>query len=221
MRAWRHLCGATVAVLVLQVAVAEAQAPRIEVSVGVVGDAGVSAGTTRAELIDGNGQVVPLFTATHRTAAALGLDARVSLRLRGPWLAELSGGWTRPELRSAISSDLDGADDTVATLGTHRVVVELGVVRRFGRAGRFDPYVRASAGWLRELTADRALVDDGVAAQVGGGLKYWMRDGQPGWLGRVALRTDIRLAVRRGGLSLGETGTTVAPAVSVGLIIGR
>jgi hypothetical protein len=68
-------------------------------------------------------------------------------------------------------------------------------------------------GWFRELTTDRALVDDGVAAHVGGGLKYW--------LGNIAFRADVRLVMRQGGIELGDTGLRWSPAASAGLVIAR
>lgn len=208
-------------VLLLAPGTASAQPPRVEVAIGGVVEGGATAGTTRAELLDSSGRPVTLFEARHRTTTAPGLGAQVAVRVRARWAVAVAAAWSRPDLSTRITGDFEATPDTEAALGMHRLTVELGVERRFSRRGRVEPYARLSAGWLRELTTDRTLVDDGVAAHVGGGLKYWMRDGRPGWLGRLALRAEVLLAMRRGGLTLGETGTRVAPAVSAGLVIAR
>jgi hypothetical protein len=116
---------------------------------------------------------------------------------------------------------VEDAGDTVLSLGLHRFSAEAAVVRHFGRGGAAEPYVRAGLGWFRELTTDRALVDDGVAAHAGAGVKYWLREGRPGFFGHVALRGEARVRVHRGGIRLGDTGTGWAPAVSVGLVVAR
>lgn len=192
---------------------AQAQTGKVEFAVGAVVSGPSSAGSTRAELLGPAGNPVTLFEATHRTSVGVGVDAGLLYRL-GPRLAlELSGSWTRPDLETTIRGDFEGADDTTLSLGMHRFSAEVATVRHFSRRGAAEPYVRAAVGWFRELTTDRALVDDGVAAHVGGGLKYW--------LGNIAIRADVRLAVRRGGITLGEAGTRWSPAASAGLVIAR
>jgi hypothetical protein len=211
----------TVALVTLIPTALQAQTPKLEFAVGTILEGPSSAGTTRAELLDPAGNPVTLFEATHRTTAAVGLAGGVSYRIRPRFALELSGVWTRPDFESKISDDFEGAADTTLALGMHRFSVELSAVRHFGRRGALEPYARIGAGWLRELTRDRTLVDDGVAAHVGGGLKYWLREGRPGWLGDIALRADVRLAIRRGGIALGDAGTRWSPDVVAGLVIAR
>ncbi len=201
--------------------VAHAQTPTLEFIVGTTLDGPSSAGTTRAELLDPAGNPVTLFEAKHRTTSTIGLAGAVSYRIRPRLALELSGGWTRPDFESRITDDFEGATNTTLALGMHRFTVEVSAVRRFGRRGAIEPYARVGAGWLRELTRDRALVDDGVAAHVGAGMNYWLREGRPGWLGDVALRADVRFSVRRGGIALGDAGTRWSPDLVVGLVVGR
>ena len=215
---------ARVALLVLPLAIpvgAQAQTPKVEIAIGPVVSGPSSAGDTRAELIDSAGNRVTLFEATHRTSLGVGVDAGLLYRLRPGVALELSGSWTRPDLQTKISRDFENAPDTTLTLGMHRFSAEVAAVRHFGRRGAAEPYARAGVGWFRELTTDRALVDDGVAGHVGAGLKLWLREGQPGWLGQIALRADVRLAIRRGGIVLGSAGTRWSPDVVAGLVIAR
>jgi hypothetical protein len=193
----------------------------LEFIVGTTLNGPSSAGTTRAELLGSGGNPVTLFESKQRTTSAIGLAGAVSYRIRARLALELSGGWTRPDLESRITDDSERVADTTLALGMHRFSVELSAVRHFGRRGSIEPYARIGAGWLRELTRDRALVDDGVAAHVGGGSNYWVREGRQGWLGDVALRADVRLSVRRGGIALGDAGTRWSPDVVVGLVIAR
>lgn len=200
---------------------AQAQTARLEFAVGAAVSGASSAGSTRADLLDSAGNPVTLFEATHRTSVGVGVDAGLLYRLRPRLALEFSGSWTRPDLETKIGGDFEGADDTTLSLGMHRFSAEVATVRHFNRRGAAEPYVRAGVGWFRELTTDRALVDDGLAGHVGAGFKYWVRDGQPGWLGQIALRAEGRLVMRHGGIELGDTGLRWSPAASAGLVIGR
>lgn len=207
-------------VVLMGATLAEAQ-PRVEVTVGAAAHGASSAGTTRATLTNPVGDPLVLFAAEHQTRRALGLEGAVAVRLSPAWMVELSGAWSRPTLETRVSDDFEGADPVTLSSGTQRFTVLLGAVRQFGRRGRVVPYARVEAGWLRELTSDRALVENGVAAHAGAGLKYWVREAPSGWLGRIAFRAEGRLAMRRGGLTLGDAGTRWSPALSAGLVFAR
>lgn len=158
---------------------------------------------------------------TVATIAAPGLEARVGWRVTEHWAVGVTGSWSRPDFETRISDDVEDAEPVIAALGMDRFTVELDVERRFGRSVRWQPYARLAAGWLRELADNRALADSGVAAHAGGGLKYWMREGRPGWLGHIALRAEARLALRRGGITLGDAGHRWSPTVAAGIVIAR
>lgn len=202
-------------------AAAYAQSPKVELTVAAVADGASPAGTTRAELIDPSGNPFTLFEATHRTTLAPGLEGGVNWRVTQRWALGVTGSWSRPDFETRIFDDAEGAEPVTAALGMDRFTVELGIERRFGTSARWQPYARLAAGWLRELADDRALADGGVAAHVAGGLKYWVREGRPGWLGHIALRADARLALRRGGITLGDAGNRWSPTVAAGIVIAR
>lgn len=204
---------AVVCLLLLLPGLAEAQTKRIEIAFGAALDGSASAGSTRTELLDSGGNPVTLFDASHRRSAGIGIDVGVAYRLRPRVVLELSGAWTRPDLKTTITNDFEEVAPTTVSLGIHRFSTAGAVVRDFGRRGALEPYLRAGAGWFRELTADRALVDDGVQGHVGGGVKYW--------LGNMALRADVRLVFGHGGLTFGDTATRWSPAATVSLIIAR
>jgi hypothetical protein len=207
------LAGALVWCLAVSTGV-DAQTRKIEIAVGAAVSGASSAGVTRAELLDSAGNPVTLFEAAHRTSVGPGVDAGLLYRMSPRIAFELSGSWIRPDFETKITSDFEGADDTTLSLGMHRFSAEAAVVRHFGRRGAAEPYLRAGGGWFRELTTDRALVDDGIAAHAGGGFKYWVRN-------TVAFRADVRLSMRRGGIALGDAGTRWSPSASAGLVIAR
>jgi hypothetical protein len=91
------------------------------------------------------------------------------------------------------------------------VVAHLGGLAFAG--GRGVPFLRAGAGYLRELYEDNVLVETGRAYHAGGGLTLWFGDGR-----RIALRADGRVYVFDGGADL-ETGTRVAPAGGASLVV--
>ncbi len=222
-RAACGVCGATCVVLLAPVASAQTPPapPRVEVTVAGAWTGGASAGTTSADLIDPAGGTVRLFEARHRIRAAVGAEAHVAVRWRQRWAFGVTGTFSRADLESRITNDVEGAAPTTAALGVQQYAVEGAAVWRLARRGRVEPYLRAGGGWMRQVTSGRAYLEDGLTLNAASGLKYWIRDGQPGWWGRIALRAEARVVVRRGGISLAETGTRVSPSVVVGLVVAR
>lgn len=216
--------GARIVLLVFMVAspsVAAAQTSRVEVTLGGVVSGRASAGDANATLVDSGGSVLTLFTTSNRVTTGAGAEAQVAVRIRQRLLVELSGSWLKTNLETRVTSDLEDATPITASLGLHQFTVEGSLNYRFARRGRWDPFVRGGAGWLRELTTDRALVENGLSANFGGGIKYWVRESRPGLFGRLALRAEVRLVARHGGIAFGDAGTRLAPMFAAGLVIGR
>lgn len=209
------------AVVFVFASAASAQTPRVEVTVGAVVSGRASAGDVNATLIDSGGNPLTLFKTTNRVTTGMGAEAQVAVRIRQRLLAELSGTWVPTRLETRVASDLESAAPITARLGLHQFTVEGSLQYRFSRRGRWDPFVRGGAGWLRELTTDRALVENGLSVNLGGGIKYWVRESGPGVFGRLALRAEVRLVARHGGIAFGDAGTRLAPMFAAGLVIGR
>ncbi|NQW05653.1 MAG: hypothetical protein HQ485_16740 [Acidobacteria bacterium] len=195
--------------------------PRVEVTVGGVLAGATTAGDINATLLDSGNNPLVLFRTSNRIATGSGVEGLVSLRLRNRWLVELGGTWVKTDLESRITGDLEDVPPLTATVGLHQITVEASLVYRLARRGRWDPFTRVGGGWLRELTTGRALATNGFSGNVSGGIKYWMRESGPGLFGRLAIRAEARLQVRRGGITFGERATRVSPTFAVGLVIGR
>ena len=134
---------------------------------------------------------------------------------RAEAVTEVSGTWGQADLRSQISGDFEGAAPITATNRLTVFTVEGSGIWYFRGRGRLEPFVRAGAGWMRQLTADEALAGDGTIANAGAGVKYWYFERDRGRLKRLGLRFEARAVGRFGGLELGTKDRLISPAVSV------
>jgi hypothetical protein len=208
-----RVLGPIVFACLLVTSVASAQTRKVELGLGAVASGAGSAGDVNATLIDSSGNPLVLFRTENRVAPGLGAELHLAVRVKPRVSVELSGSWLKADLESRVTSDFEDAPSMTTSQGVNQFTVDSSVVYRFARRGKVDPFLRAGAGWLREITSDRALVENGLSANLGGGIKYWM--------GRVAIRVEARLAVRHGGIAFGDAGVRLAPVIAAGLVIGR
>ena len=198
-----------------------AQPARVEVGVGAVFNGAADAGAVDANLLDPAGGSLKLFQTTNRIASGWGAEGLVSTRLGARVRLELAVGWGSADFETQISNDLEDAPELSVTQKVNQFAGELALAYRVVQRGRLDVFVRAGGGGFREITSDRALVDNGWRASVGGGTQIRLREAASGWLGRLALRADLRLQARGGGIAFGDSGTRLSPSVFAGLVIGK
>jgi hypothetical protein len=134
---------------------------------------------------------------------------------------ELAVGWGRTDFESEISADFEDVPPLTATQLVNQYSGELALAYRVLQRGRLDLFVRAGGGGFREITSDRALVDNGWRASIGGGTQIRLRQAPSGWLGRLAVRADVRLQARGGGIAFGDSDTRLFPSVFAGMVIGQ
>ena len=142
-----------------------------------------------------------LFEAGGRLKSAAGVRARVGINLTSVVGIEAALTYSRPSIVTSISNDFEGAPSgTIGTSPLAQYFADVGVILHMTtlRVSRSVPFVTASAGYLRQLTADPAVAETGRVYHVGGGLKQMLTAGE-----RLGLRFDARLGVRDGGLALG------------------
>jgi hypothetical protein len=221
----KTLAMAACLLLAVNVTHASAQASAVrargpEIDLGAVWTRGGAYGSANANLTTPAGTPQPLFTAATSLGAEIALDARLAFRVAGPLRAEVSGTWGRADLRSHITGDFEGAAPVTVSDRLTVFTIQGAGIWYFHRRGKLEPFVRAGAGWMRELTTDAALAGDGRIANAGAGVKYWWFERDRGWLKRLGLRSDARVVGRFGGLELGTKDRLIAPAVGVNAIIG-
>jgi hypothetical protein len=185
---------------------------RFEVSVGGMWLGGTEVGTTQAELRANNVTPTPfrLFSADTRAAAAPGWEARI-----GYWLTPsiaVDGGVTRirPELRTRISADAEGAAALTAAEHLDQYFIDARVVwllEKFRFRRHTVPFVSGGVGYLRQLHEGRTLVETGQVYQAGGGIRQQLWT-DVGWFRAVGVRFDGRVYVLVDGVGLEDHAKT-------------
>jgi len=191
-----------------------------EIDVSMIAIAGASAGSQNANLTAPDGSPFLLFSSSQRVGPAFGPEVQVGFGLTRHLSAEVTGSWTHAELRSSLSADFEGAAPVTATERLSMFTLSGSGVWSFARRGKWQPFLRGGAGWLRELTSDSAVAADGAIAHGGGGVKYWWRDRPRGAFKRFGVRTEARFVSRHDGLSFGNGRRLNAIAGTVGVMIG-
>ncbi|HUR21906.1 MAG TPA: outer membrane beta-barrel protein [Vicinamibacterales bacterium] len=216
-----RLCIGVLCVLAASTTPALAQRSRVEVGVGGVFNGAADAGSEDAALLDAAGGSLRLFRASNRMASGWGAEGLVSTRVGERLRLELAVGWGSTDFETRLSDDFEDVPALSVTQKVNQFTGELALAYRIVQRGRFDVFVRAGGGGFREITGDRALVENGWRGSVGGGTQIRLRDASSGWLGRLALRADLRVHARGGGIAFGDSGTRLSPSVFAGLVIGK
>jgi hypothetical protein len=156
-----------------------------------------------------------LFRADAELGLANGIEARVGYAITRSIAVEAGGTYTKPQLAIAISEDSESPEAmSIVDEITQYTVDVAGVIQlplRFGARAR--PYAIAGASYLRQLGADRLLVETGRVFHVGGGIRYWLRGGSA--IDRaLGVRAEARYSRRTGGLDF-EDQSRGYPSFSV------
>lgn len=180
---------------------------RLEASAGGFWIGGASMGEMDADLRANQVPAAPftLFTTSSRMAATSGFDARLGFWLTRSIAVEAGFGFTKPELRTRISGDVEDAPALTASERIDQYVIDVNGVwlidaLTIGR--RAVPFVSGGAGYLRQLHEGRTLVETGQAYNVGGGLRYWLLLRDAGFVRALGVRADARLYVLVNGIRL-------------------
>lgn len=196
----------------------------LEVGGGLIGGAGLGA---RDADLRANAQVprpFRLFTAQSRFVRAPALLVRAAVPLGRSFGLEGGMTWGRPEIRTSLTADAEGAAPVASVERINQFVFDASLVWMLGtfRPGqRLVPFVSGGAGYLRQLHEGRTLVEHGQAYHVGGGIKYrlFTRTGRRGLVRSAGLRGDARLQLLSGGIAF-EEGPRPHAAISGSLFVG-
>ena len=196
--------------------------PRTEIAVGLDWMGGTSFGTQSANEVVASGGAFPLFSVSSELGGAVGVDVKIARRLRNAFALEVSGSYSRPELRSTTSADVEGAPPVTATDRLRQITIEGAVLFkpdrwRVGR--RASPFLSAGVGYLRQLHEGDTLVQDGQLYAFGGGLKIPMLTRGRKRLSEVGLRADVRVVVRSHGVAP-DDGSHASAAAGVSAYLG-
>lgn len=191
-----------------------------ELGVGGLWTGPTTLGSADATLTTSTGGTQRLFTTRTELAGAPGVEGRAAFRLFGALQLEgtLSYAWS--DLRTEITSDLEGVEDTTAATSIQEFIAEAALVAGLSnlRIGNAIPFVSAGVGYLRQMHEGRTLIETGQVYHLAGGVKLPLFARPAGAVKSVGLRADVRAVFRRDGVAPADD-VRVAPAVGVSLFL--
>jgi hypothetical protein len=213
------------AIVIAVAAPAAAQTPTIadgawELSAGASWWFGGDLGSSTAMLERPNGEPFELFKTETSMDGGPGVRAALAWAATGRLAIEATFSYARPGISTRVTADAEDAGSTTSSIRLHQYLVE-GSARWYParRAGRFHPYLRAGAGYLRQLDTDHAHVETGTLVHLGAGLDRLLRERADAKVERMGLRLDARVTGRSGGFDVKNAfriGGTVGAAIFFG-----
>lgn len=186
---------------------APAARDRFEVSLGGIWIGGAGLGSTQADLRANSLTPTPfrLFATETSEVGAGGLDARVAYWLTRSIAVEAGFVRARPEVRTRITADSEGATALTAAERLDQYFIDANVIWLLDkfRFGRSVPFVSGGAGYLRQLHEGRTLVQTGQVYEFGGGIRHQLFE-NAGWFRSVGVRAHGRLYVLVDGVQLDD-----------------
>ena len=217
------VCCCCLSPTVAHVQVRAGQSGRIEVAGGGGWFGGGALGTRDANLRANSTTSSPyrLFATDTQFGAAPVLEARVSLALSRRLAVEGRLGYSRPELRTTISSDAEQGNAITAVERMDQYMVDASVLLMLGRlgTGNLVPFVAAGGGYLRQLHEGQTLIDEGHSYHVGGGIKRRLITNDRGFVKSAGVRGDVRMYLLSGGAGF-DTDTHSRIAATGSFFVG-
>ncbi len=194
----------------------------LEISVGGSFLTPTPMGSTDINLIASDGSAFRIASTKSRTAASVGLEARLGFRASPRWRVEVAGGWHRVPFQTSVSGDIENAASLTTALDVSRLTAGGAATFSVAQTGNKDVFVIAGASWMRELSELSAagVYKDGAIVDGGFGMKTWWRERPKSKIKRMGLRLEGRLGVRTGGLALDDKSAHVLPSFVASFIIG-
>jgi hypothetical protein len=191
----------------------------VQLSLGGLVFGETSFGNIDAEYIASNGSRLVVFRTENALRPGFGLEVHLGVALSPAFEVEASGSWARADLRSRVLDDVEGVGTTVVKEPLNRFGLEGAALWVFSRRGKVAWFARGSAGWMRDLTGNDSLVEDGFAGSAGGGMKYLWNQAGGGF--RIAgFRVEGRVLAHKGGVRIGPDRVRWTPAAAGSLIMG-
>jgi hypothetical protein len=200
-----------VAVVVLGVLIpslAAAQAPaRMELGGGV---RWLGASDLASELSNqvrpGGGERAVFHSAT-TIDAALGVEGRLGVRMTRRLLVEGTLLFNPTHMTTRATGDVESAADTSATTPLSEYVAQGGLCYdlRRDRRGRVMPIFLVGGGYLRQVSRDNVLVEDGRSYYVGLGFDVAGRASVTNRASRFGVRVDVTAVASQNGFGASDT----------------
>ena len=182
--------------------------PRIDLSVSSGIAVGDDLGTADADLRSRSGSALRLFGTSSELSSAVPIEVRLGFTLTPRYTLEIRGGYARPELRTSITDDFEGAPALTVTERVDEYTIDgLLLIALRQRPRGVVPFLSAGAGFGWNVHEGLTLAEHGFSYRGGGGVKVPLSVGDRGWVRGVGVRADGGVAVFTGGLSLAEAAS--------------
>jgi hypothetical protein len=194
---------------------------RLEVSLGPLWIGHQTLGSNDATETTPGGSSLKIFGASSDLASVAGLEARIAVRLIRSLEAEVEASYGRPQLKIALSNDIENAPPVTAIEPVEQFTIGAGAVwyvpfRPW--TSRLAPFVTAGGGYLRQMHEGRTLLETGRYYQIGGGVKFLLFTRPRGLVNAIGARVDARAVVRTKGVAFDEGGHA-SPALGASVFV--
>ena len=182
--------------------------PRMELSVGAGFLGASSLGTADADLRGRSTQSFQLFDTSSRIGVSVPLEVRLDFLLGPRYVFEIRGAWSRPELETSVSGDVEGAPGLTLVERVDQYSLDFGLLVNLGQARprTLVPFVSGGAGYAGAVHEGLTLLENGISFRGGGGFKYPLVMERRGRIKGMGIRADAAVIVMTGGLA-GENHT--------------
>jgi hypothetical protein len=188
----------------------------LEVDAGFLWTGGASLGSAPVNETKPDGSPFAQASTTSQIKAGPGAEVRLAYRLHGSIWVEAIGAWSRTTFATTVTGDTEGAANVVATEAASQFTVAGAVVFCLPRHGKIEPFVRGGGGWMRQVSSGFFVGENGTIGDVGGGVKYWVRD-RPKSV-PIGIRIEGRVVIQSGGFILGTRARRLSPAFAAAAI---
>jgi hypothetical protein len=217
---WLAALLATISLLLLPSSgFAQASASRFSVSGGFSWTGGSNIGARDANETTSGGGSYRLFASDTELGGAACVEATLSARLSRLLHAEVIVSYGQLNLRTRLSSDVEGIADTEASESIGQLTLE-GAARVDLPAWQLPrqtmPFLTAGGGYLRHLHEGRMFVETGTIFHAGGGLITPLGSAAAADASS-AIRFDVTAMIRNGG-AIPDDGPHVSPSVAASFV---
>lgn len=192
---------------------AQTPADRLEVAAGINWFGAADYPPVNGTQIAPGGTTRVVFRTESALAASAGLSVRIGVPIVPAVVVESTLSLNMTSLSTHVRDDVEGAPALTASEPVTQYLFEAGV--RLGpagwRRGRFEPFVAAGGGYLRQLNDGRTLVQTGASWYAGVGGHYFLKR-RAGRIKSSGLRLDARMSVLSDGVAL-DGGRHVVPVL--------
>lgn len=199
---------------------AQARKGSWEAAAGAVWFSGADLGSSEATLETPGGGDFVLFRTKTSLDPGPGVAATVTFFATERVAIEAGFSYARPGVSTRVTGDAEDGPAVTASIGLQQYLIEGSARWYLARSfGKLRPFLRAGAGYMRQLDEQSAHVETGRAFHAGAGVDRAFVERGQGRVRRIGIRLDARLVARSGGIDV-EDATRLGGAAGALIFVG-